>query len=80
MLTNSDLVSISASLAALSRNLSKMTTVANPGITAPGALVENLTLHAEPSKVPGLLSDVNHELRKIQRGGVHARRTPGTSV
>jgi phage-related protein len=76
VMTNSDMVSISASLAELSRNLNKMTTVAHPGVTSPAAMIENLTLHAEPNKVPEVLGKVNHELRKINLGGVHARRAP----
>lgn len=73
--TNEQITTTSASLADLARSLRSMVGDGPVDGDRLPALVENLTLQGRPEDMPNLLADANYELRKIRRGGVHAKRT-----
>lgn len=80
VLTNQNMVDVTANLATLSRSLRGLISTQPAAATGLGALVDTLNLTALPDDVPKVMNATTHELRKIRRGGVHARRAPGASV
>lgn len=73
--TNRDMVNLSNALRQTAAHLrASLVGVSPVAGTGSGALVEKLEINALPKDVPGALASANYELRKIRRGGVHARR------
>lgn len=72
--TNTEMVELSGAIASTAATLRAMIVGDGAGGGLP-PLVGELTLNAREDQMPALLSDANMELRRLRRGGAHAKRT-----
>ena len=79
--TNENIVDLTSDLARISSGLRAQTIERDGGAGGGAGLhVDHLELRAEPGEVPKVLGDMQHALRILSLGGVHAKRLAGASV